>query len=190
MDRSSKALSQAHTHFNSLIEKYELVLRRRTQNIVYYSNQLQSPDEDDIYVLALMKLWKAYFAPNALQKYEYRSDNHDKALLRRVLEHAAVDVIRLKDRINLPTYFNNPEYSFDSYSKVIGTESFTTLIDLEIDIEDAINNAITNPIHKLVAYYLLGKIDREQLKGYSDSYIRVMTSRVRKKLLRYLDGEA
>lgn len=196
MPGPADASSQAHQLFTNFIYQYEPTLKRYALHEVKQSSFLQSPDEDDIYILTLKKLWSAYFAPDAAQRYKRRSDSQDLALLRLVVKSIASDMRERKGRDNqvlawleIDAQIESNEEDSGSYNETIGTGTFTELVDLEIDLEQAIECAITNPVHKLVAYYLWGRVEREQLSEYSDNYIRVTAHRVRKILFPYLNGQ-
>ena len=192
MDNEIVTLSHPITKsFADLVQAHESAARAHARTLVKRNSLLQLPDDEDIYMLAMTKIWHAYFRPNAAKQYRYHSPAHEFSLIKTALRTAALDLMerRAKEADMLSHIeLDEPAPAHSDHAEACSTSDFTGWLDLRIDLEDFMNKICKQSGHKLVVLYLVGLADRDELTTYSDTYIRVTAHRLKKQIQHYLES--
>jgi DNA-directed RNA polymerase specialized sigma24 family protein len=178
--------SQASTDFEQLLERVRLWVESYCRYLAYkYRYALSNEDIEDIYAVALRKLWQAYFSTTLEHRYQFRSAAEDQALFRTTLDRLAQDLVEFKKK-HLTVSLNAPlntddDFSLEDLLVSAEVDPIARLLALEAIEEECRKARGEGP--RLVAKYLRGELEREELSQYSDGYIAVNKYRFKKAVL-------
>lgn len=161
---------------------------------------MAAEDADDIAQIASIKLYNAYFASHAKQRYRFQSDTQDLALLRRIVASARADLARREraDRKFLATLsLDDLVYrGGDTNQYLTECEALTDGVSAE-DVALANVNFISavkqklqtsrTPGNEMVMGYMMAECTREKVEEYyDDNYINVTTHHLKRHISRCL----
>lgn len=175
--------------FTEVWQAQQTDAERYARRLVAGNEDLHWPDEQDIFTMGLAKLWRTYFKVSARQCYAYRSVAHERALVRKAVRTTACNLIarRRRERAVLkPVELDAPTGADTPLVELLPVEDFTAALHFEIDLINYLDNALRNPLHRLVFAYLIGWISQEDLGAISAVHLRVVTSRLKRSITTFL----
>lgn len=188
MDHLHRSPTCADATFAHLTQTYARPAQRYAEQLVRRSKLLCSPDQDDIYALAMTKIWYAYFRPNAQQHYHYRDPAAEFCLIKLALRSVANDLIaqRRRERASLNLLeLDALEDASAALDRYCAAADFAESINLKLDLEHFLNHLAGSTLGP-VALYLSGNASRAQLAHYSAGNLRTSEARLRQKFKTFL----
>lgn len=189
--------------FDSFFHHYERRARKESERLArQLSKRLDIEDAEDIFIIAMAKLYQAYWRPDARNRYEHISDKHGWALVQKTLDSAAIDLVRKRDTADwIVCSLDDPIFSFgdgDNSSTRADTVAASDNVSGEacarIDLEEAIQvklKAMRSEGVKKVIAHLCGECSRGEIEAeYDDNYIRVNIHNVKHHVLRFFGKES
>lgn len=185
IDATVHSQANSEADFERFFAKHEKRARKRARWLARHS-RLGIDAEDDIFIVAMNKLWRTYWQLGVRKRYEYRSEIEDWALVCIALDTALLDLLRKEQEVgNLVGSLDDPSI-FQGHG-----DSTTTLADfiaapdnvsdeaiLNVTVEDVLNQKFEETKSdgiKHTIHYLLGEGSLEDcLKAlYNANCVRV-----------------
>lgn len=189
MDQLQRSPHSPSPTFVCFMQAHEQAARRYAESLVRCNPFLCAPDQDDIYVQGMTKLWQAYFCEKSKQPYHYHSQRAEWSLVKKALRDVANDLIEQRRR---ETMCFQPIELDDLAAEKVGhrhwsqTADFTETINVTLELERFINQLSPDSTLWWVARYLSGQISQVQVAHYTAGNLRTSETRLRQKFKDFL----
>jgi hypothetical protein len=189
MDHQSRSPHSPDPTFVRFMQAHEQAARQYAEKLVRCNQFLGSPDQDDIYVQGMTKLWQAYFCEKSKQPYHYHNQRAEWSLIKKSLRDVANDLTEQRRRESSsfrPIELDELDAERVGHRQWSQTDDFTETVNLNLELERFINQQVPGSTLWWVARYLSGQISRVQVDHYTAGNLRTSETRLRQKFKVFL----
>lgn len=179
--------------FERFCAKHESRARRLAEWIARNS-RLGIDAADDIWVVAMHKLWRANWRPDAKKRYKFLSEAQDWALVERAIETALIDLLRreeedeaLVESLDAPIAWGDSTTTRSDF--IAASDNVSDEVIATVMVEDALNQKLgkskADGIKQTICH-LIGECRLEDFENYDANYVRVTIHHLKNHVVRYL----